>query len=441
MRTLVTTVAVIGLCVAVTAQDGQRVFPFDYETVELKNGFRAYLVTAPTPGQIAVVSFARVGGRDEVDPGKSGFAHFFEHMMFSGTRRYPDYDGETTKMGAFRNASTSTDGTQYYIVANSEYLEKILDIESDRFQNLTYDEPRFKTEAGAVLGEHQQGALDPGRWLDQRTRAAVFRQHPYAHPVIGLEADVRAMPQAYEYSKAFFERFYRPENVVLVIAGDFDRARARELVTRYYADWKPGFKPPAVPAEPAQTAPREVTVSYPGRTLPIVSVLYRAPAWDARDRTGAALTVLGELAFGPNSDLYRRLVLQERRVQALDQYFGLGRDPFIVMVHATVSNPAETKAVEAEILETVRRFRDTSVDSNRLASTKRHLRYGFVMGLETAQQIAFATRQSIISTGRLEPLEDHYATLAAVTPEDVRNAARTWLTDNNRTILTMVQGE
>src|SRR5690606_17961635 len=110
MRTFATAVAVAGLCVAVAAQDGQRVFPFDYETVELKNGFRAYLVAAPTPGQIAVVSFARVGARDEVDPGKSGFAHFFEHMMFSGTRRYPDYDGETTKIGAFRNASTFSDG-------------------------------------------------------------------------------------------------------------------------------------------------------------------------------------------------------------------------------------------------------------------------------------------------------------------------------------------
>ena len=441
MRTLATAVAVVGFCIAVAAQDGERAFPFAYDTVELKNGFRAYLVTAPTPGQIAVVSFARVGARDEVDPGKSGFAHFFEHMMFSGTRRYPDYDGETTKMGAFRNASTSTDSTQYYMVANTEYLEKILDIESDRFQHLTYDEPRFKTEAGAVLGEHQQGALDPARWLDQRVRAAVFRRHPYGHPVIGLEEDVRAMPQAYEYSKAFFERFYRPENVVLVIAGDFDRARAREMVTRYYADWTPGFKAPPVPAEPAQTAAREVTVTYPGRTLPIVSVNYREPAWDPRDRTGAALTVLGELAFGPNSDLYRRLVLQERRVQALDQSFALNRDPFIVSVEATVSNPAETKAIEAEILQTIRSFRDTPIDPGRLASTTRHLRYGFVMSLETAQQIAFAARQSIISTGRLEPLEEYYATLAAVTPEDVRNAARTWLTDNSRTIVTMVQGK
>jgi zinc protease len=439
MKRYLAAAVIVCACASVVAQDAGRVFPFSYETVELKNGFRAYLIKAATPGQIAVVTYARVGSRDEVDAGKSGFAHFFEHMMFSGTRRFPDYDGETTKMGAFRNASTGSDLTQYYMVANTEYLETILDIESDRFQNLSYEEPRFKTEAGAVLGEQQQGALDPLRWLDQRVRGAVFQRHPYGHPTIGLEADVRAMPEAYEYSQAFFRRFYRPENVVLVIAGDFDAGKARELVTRYYAGWQPGYQAPDIQAEPPQTAPREVTVKYPGSTLPIVSVNYRAPAWSPHDRIAAALTVLGELAFGPNSDLYRRLVLQDRRVQALEPWFVLNRDPFIVSIDATVSDPAQTKAIESEILATVGAFRDTLVDPARLEATKRHLRYRFVMGLETAQEIAFATRQSIVSTGRLEPVEDYYATLAAVTPEDVRTAARTWLVENGRTIVTVVQ--
>jgi zinc protease len=439
VRKLVAAILFVGGCVAVGAQEAGRVFPFAYETVVLRNGFRAYLITAPTPGQIAVISFARVGSRDEVDPGKSGFAHFFEHVMFSGTKKYPDYDGETTKMGAFRNATTGSDRTEYYIVANTEYLEKIIDIESDRFQHLAYDEPRFKTEAGAVLGEQQQGALDPERWLYERVRAAVFEEHPYQHPTIGIEADVRAMPQAYEYSKTFFERFYRPENVVLVIAGDFDVNKARQLVIAHYSGWTPGYKPPAIVPEPPQTAPREVTVRYPGRTLPIVTVNYRAPAWSATDRTGAALTVLGELAFGPNSALYRKLVLQERRVQALAPAFGLARDPYIVTVQATVNDPADAKAVEAEILATVRAFQESPADPKPLAATKSNIRYSFVMSLETAQQIASAARQSIVSTGRLEPLEQYYATIGAVTPADIREAARTYLTESGRTIVTMVQ--
>lgn len=188
-----------------------RVFPFPYETVELENGLRVYLIKAGAPGQIAYVSFVRTGSRDEVEPGKSGFAHFFEHMMFRGTEKYPNFDAETTKMGAFRNASTWPDQTAYYMVANSEYLEKIIDLESDRFRNLKYSEADFRTEAGAILGEYQQGAREPARFLNEKVRETAFDKHTYRHTTIGFEADVRAMPEAYEYSKSFYERFYRPE--------------------------------------------------------------------------------------------------------------------------------------------------------------------------------------------------------------------------------------
>ena len=415
------------------------VFPFPYETVELKNGLRAYLVKAGAPGQIAYVSIVRTGSRDEVEPGKSGFAHFFEHMMFRGTEKHPNFDAETTKMGAFRNASTWADQTAYYMVVNTEYLEKIVDIESDRFMNLKYSEADFRTEAGAILGEYQQGAREPARWLNEKVRETAFDKHTYRHTTIGFEEDVRAMPNAYEYSTSFYERFYRPENVVIVIAGDFDFARAKGLIEQYYAGWKPGYEPPPIEAEAAQTEPRERTVEYPGRTLPILSINYKAPAWDPSDRTGVALQVLGQVAFGANSPLYRKLVLEERRVQSLFPSFGLARDPYLVSVQATVSNPADTGKVEAEIMAEIKRFHEALVDPKQLADTKRALKYGFLMGMETAQDVAFAVMQTIVATGRLEPIEDYYRTLDAVTPDDVREAARTYLVDSGRTTITMVQ--
>ena len=416
-----------------------RVFPFPYEMLELENGFRTYFVKAGAPGQVAYVSFVRTGSRDEVEPGKSGFAHFFEHMMFRGTEKYPNFDGETTKMGAFRNASTWADQTAYYIVANSEYLEKIIDLESDRFMNLKYAEPDFRTEAGAILGEYQQGAREPARWLNEQVREATFEKHTYRHTTIGFEADVRAMPNAYEYSRTFYQRFYRPENVVLVIAGDFDTAAAKGLVRKYYSGWKRGYTAPAIEPEPPQTAPRERTVRYPGPTLPIITINYKAPAWDPKSRTGVALEVLGQVAFGPNSAIYRKLVLQERRVQALFPSFGLSRDPYLVTIQAMVSTPADTKAVEAEILAAVKQLQATPVDARQLADTKSAAKYGLLMGMETAQDVAFALMQTIVSTGRLESIEDYFRTLDAVTPEDVREAARQYLVDTGRTIITMVQ--
>jgi zinc protease len=416
-----------------------RVFPFPYEVVQLENGFRAYLISVDSPGQIAYVSIVRTGSRDEVEPGKSGFAHFFEHMMFRGTEKHPHYEDETTRMGAFRNASTSSDQTWYYLVANNEYLEAIMDLESDRFQHLKYSEADFRTEAGAILGEFENGAREPQRWLDERVRRTAFRNHPYGHTTIGFEVDVRAMPDGFEYSRAFFDRFYRPENVVLVIAGDFDPARARGLVAKYYGGWPQGYRPPEIQQEPRQTAPRQQTVPYPGRTLPIVSINYRAPAWSATDRTAVALEVLGQLAFGSNSELYRELVLGERRAQSLSALFRLARDPYLVSIQALVSDPSDISGVESYVLAAVKTFQQTPVSPRQLADAKSALKYGLLMRMESAQDVAFATIAPIVNTGRLEPIEDYYRTLDRVTVDDVREAARRYLVDSGRTTIVMVQ--
>jgi zinc protease len=415
------------------------VFPFPYERVDLDNGFRAYLIKAGAPGQIAYVSIVRTGSRDEVDEGKSGFAHFFEHMMFRGTEKYPNYDAETTKMGAFRNASTWADQTAYYIVANTEYLEKIVDIESDRFQNLKYSEADFRTEAGAILGEYQQSARDPQRWLNEKVRETVFKEHPYRHTTIGFEADVRAMPQAYEYSRTFYERFYRPENTVLVIAGDFDMEKAKGLVRKYYGGWKPGYKAPAIPVEPPQTEPQERTVRYPGPTLPVLSVNYRAPAWDATSRDGVALEVFGQVAFGPNSALYRKLVLEERRVQSLFASFGLSRDPYVVSIHAMVNDPKDVEAVAGEIRKTILAHQQKTISQEQLADTKSNIKYGFLMGMETAQDVAFSVMQPIVNTGRLEAIEEYFQALERVNASNVRDAGRRHLVETGRTTVIMVQ--
>ena len=442
MKVVMAALLVAALTSGTSAQpkpDATRVFPFPYQTVELENGFRAYLIKAGAPGQIAFVTFVRTGSRDEVEPGKSGFAHFFEHMMFRGTEKYPNYDAETTRMGAFRNASTWADQTAYYTVANTEYLEKLVDLESDRFMNLRYSEADFKTEAGAILGEYQNGAREPQRWLDERVRQTAFDKHTYRHTTIGYEADVRAMPQAYEYSKTFYQRYYRPENSVLVIVGDFDQAKAAALIRKYYGGWKAGYKAPAIEPEPAQTAPRDLTVKYPGRTLPILAINYKAPKWDPNDRSAVALEVLGQVAFGANSAINRKLVLQERKAQYVAPIFGLSRDPYLVRIQSMVSHPADTKTVEAELMATVKQFQETLVNPKQLADTKSAIKYGALMGMETAQDVAFALMQSIVATGTIEAFDQYFKTLDAVTPEDVREAARKYLVDGGRTTITMVQ--
>ena len=133
----------------------------------------------------------------------------------------------------------------------------MIELEADRFQNLHYERPEFQTEAGAVYGEYRKDQTEPAFMLEEKLRDTAFDRHTYKHTTMGFEADVKNMPQGYEYSQTFFQRFYRPENVVLLVVGDFDPAAALKLIEEYYGPWKPGYKPADIKPEPAQTGERQ----------------------------------------------------------------------------------------------------------------------------------------------------------------------------------------
>ena len=421
----------------VAAQDGG-FFPFKYSTLELENGFKAYLIDAGAPGQIAYVTIVRTGSREEWEPGRSGFAHFFEHVMFRGTEKYPKFDDIITRLGASSNAFTSLDMTVYHLVAASDSLAQLVDLESDRFKNLSYDEASFRTEAGAVLGEFNQGRANPFSFLAEKVYDTAYDKHTYKHTTIGFEQDVRAMPEGFGYSRTFFERYYRPENVVLLLVGDFDEAKAEELIRAHYSDWKPGYTAPEIEPEPKQQGARTGHAIFPGRTLPILALTWKGPSWSASDKMSVAAEVLGQVAFGQNSAIYRKLVIQDQTVQAFFANFLLSRDPDLLSVFAMVGDPAKLDGVRSEIASTIAQYRDELCDPEQLEATKSNLRYGYLMGLETAENIAFSLLGPVVNTGRLEPINDYYRTLDSITPEDLREAARAFLIDSGRTEVTLV---
>jgi zinc protease len=213
------------------------------------------------------------------------------------------------------------------------------------------------------------------------------------------------------------------------------------LIREYYSDWEPGYVAPQITPEPAHTAPRWKTVKYPGRTLPVLVVNYMGPAWSATDRLALATQVLGRVAFGSNSDIYKKLVIEERKVQSLNAGFGLSRDPSLLSVTAMVIEPRDVGLVEEEIQETVGRFREELVDQKLFDDTKSNMKYGFLMRLETARAVAFATMPYVINTGGVEAVNEYYRTLDAVTREDLREAARRYLVENGKTVVLMVQAE
>src|SRR5258708_1607552 len=236
------------------ADPPRKVFPFSYTQEDLPNGLR--LVTIPTdfPNIVSVFIVVQTGSRNEVEAGKTGFAHLFEHMMFRGTDKYPPdkYQAVLTRIGAASNASTSNDRTVYHTTFSKEDLAEVLAMEADRFQNLKYTPEIFKTETGAVLGEYNKNSSDPSEKLDEVLRDTAFDRHTYKHTTMGFLKDVQDMPSQYDYSLKFFDRYYRPEYTTIVVTGDVDAKQVRALVDKSWSNWKRGSYDPDIPVEPPQ---------------------------------------------------------------------------------------------------------------------------------------------------------------------------------------------
>ena len=412
------------------------VFPYPVRRAALPNGLQVFMIRMPSEGLVTYWSIVRTGSRDEVEPGVTGFAHFFEHMMFRGTDQYPagQYQAVMTAMGASENAFTSDDFTAYHISFTRADVRKVIEIESDRFQHLNYAEPAFQTEAGAVYGEFRKGRTSPFFVLEEAVHNAAFDRHTYKHTTIGFEADIQRMPERYEYSRSFFQRFYRPDNTILLVVGDFDEDETLRLIGRYYADWQPGYRAPAVPREPEQQSQRRVDVPFDGQTLPLLSINFKGEQFQPQDPVVVAATLIQELAFGETSDLYRKLVLQEQRLQMLEADFGLSRDPGLWSVVAMVKKPEDVPGIEAEIWACLTQLRARGVEAARLEAVRERVRNRFLSALTSPYLVARELSQFLALTGDLGGVEDYLATLAKVTPDQVLEAAKRCLVPEHSTV-------
>jgi zinc protease len=419
-----------------------KAFPFPYSQEELPNGLR--LVTIPTgfPNIVSVYIVVQTGSRNEVEPGKSGYAHLFEHLMFRGTPRYPadKYQSILKAAGADQNASTNTDVTTYYETFSKEDLDTILMLEADRFQNLKYSPELFKTETLAVLGEYNKNSADPNERLWEKLQETAFTAHPYRHTTMGFVKDVEDMPNQYQYGLEFFGRYYRPEYTTIIVAGDVSKARVRPLVDKYWGQWKHGIYKPAIPAEPVQDAARSAHVDWPTPTLPWLAVAFHAPAYSDRDPDWAALNLLSFLGFSSNSDFYQKLVIQEQKVDLLDTTLVAGPDPFLFAVEARVKKAADLRYVEEQTLAALQRFADAPVEKERLEAVKQHLRYQYSLSLNNTQAIAVAAARALRGRRDLDGVNRLYALYARISPEDIQRAAKKYLIATNRTIVTLTGG-
>ncbi len=421
-----------------TASGGDKILPYPINQHQLENGLNVVTVQYDSPGLAAFQIVVQVGARNEIEDGVTGFAHFFEHMMFRGTDKYPKekYSATLKSIGAAANANTTQDRTLYHMTGNAEKLELMFELESDRFMNLNYPEHDFKTEAGAVKGEYTKNYASPYARIHEATLNTAFEKHTYKHTTMGFFKDVVDMPNQYKYSLEFFQRFYKPEYCTIVVVGDVTPKQVNGLAEKYFGAWKRGSYKSKIPVEPAQTKTK-FTHLEDASIPPLLSLHYKGPAFSDKKMDMPALDVLASIVFSSTSDIYKRLVLQERKIRFISGGASDSRDPNLFSIQASLVKKEDLQSVKDAIVEAIEKVKKHGVPPDILAKTKSHLKYQFAMGIDNPDQIAQSLSHYIMLTSNPESLNNLYSLYDKVTVEDVKKVAQTYFVPNALTIATI----
>ena len=410
--------------------------PLRYTSRTLANGLRVYAMRDESSPNVSVQVWYDVGSRD--DPrGRSGFAHLFEHLMFKATRNLvpEQLDRLTEDVGGFNNASTDDDYTNYYEVVPANHLERLLWAEAERMGSLVVEPGYFASERDVVKEEYRSRVLAQpyGRLFNYLPQIS-YDVHPYARPGIGSIEDLDAA--TIEDVRAFHATYYRPDNAVLVVSGNFDPARLDRWIDRYFApiERPSGAIPRVTAEEPERTQPRRFAVYEPNTPLPAVLLSYRLPPASHDD--AAALEVLdGILSTGESSRLHQSLVYRQQIAAQAGSFPQFRRGPGVLAAFAILSGGRSAEEGETALRAEIARLRDELVTPAELAEARNELLTGALRERETVDGRGSELAEAVIVEGDAAAADRRLAQIAAVTREDVQRVARRWLRDEGSAAL------
>jgi zinc protease len=416
----------------------------DYTSFELPNGMQVFVIEDHKAPMVYEVMWVRVGSKDEVAH-RTGFAHLFEHLMFKGSAHI--VDGEMDKLlesaGGWSNAFTSTDQTVYQNVAGANFLEQVLWGEADRLAGLTdtLDQKKLDNQRDVVLNERRQSYENqPYGMASLYLDAALWpRAHGYHWSTIGYPADIQAaaLPEV----KAFFAKYYVPNNLAMVIAGDVKADDVKRLVTKYFA-WIPRQSTPARPLY-AQPAPQDKQITIDTNDdvqVPRVYVAFRGPAAFAPDEAPLDISaaILGD---GKSSRLYKRLVYDEKiaqNVAAVDETRELAGEFRIIVTAKPGTDP---KRLCREINEEVAKLAASPPDAAEVERAVNSHEAQFLGGLEQVLARAIQLANYAVMAHDPDYFSKDLARYRAVTPQQVTSVTAKYLKPSARVVLTIRPGK
>ncbi len=389
----------------------------------LANGLQVVSLPTEAAGTVSVQVWYRVGGKDD-PPGRSGFAHLFEHLMFKRTRYMADemFDRLTEDVGGQNNAFTAEDMTAYQNEVPSNHLDRLLWAEAERLAHLQVDQASFDSERRVVIEEFRERVLaDPYGRLFNALPGLVFEAHPYRRPVIGSEADLNAA--TLDDVRRFHATYYRPDNAVLIVVGDFDPARLDAAVDRWFGPLvTPATPIPRVQVkEPLRQRDVQAQVHGPNVPLPAVALVWKGPPAGHPD--APALEVAQALlSAGESARLNQALVYSARSAQAAGFSVDLYADAGMLAAYAIAASGQSLRRLEAALMDELTRLARTRVGYDEMDKVRTQLMTTALLQRETPQGLANAIGMATLQLGDPRQADARLARLQAVRVVDVQRA-------------------
>jgi zinc protease len=398
----------------------------------LANGLEVVVIPDHRAPVVTHMIWYKAGSADEA-AGKSGIAHFFEHLMFKGTKNHPagEFSRKVSEIGGQENAFTSYDYTAFYQQVAPSALETMMRYEADRMRNLTLTDAVIEPERNVILEERRMRiGNSPGALLDEEVNATLYQNSPYRYPVIGWRQEIEKLNRS--DAVAFYDHFYEPNNAIVVVAGDVDAATVRRYAEETYGKVPRGAELPPRnrPIEPVQDTRRTVTLNDPRVTVPSFSRKWVVPSYESSaPGVAEALDLLAEiLGGGVRSRLYQDLIVEKGIAASAGAYYqGTALDPSSFGVYGSPLGGAKLADVEKATDAEIARIAKDGVSEDELAKAKKRFVRGMIFARDNQAGMARLYGATLATGGTVKDVEEWPERIEAVTAEQVKEAAAKYL--------------
>lgn len=407
---------------------------FNAESFTLENGLEVVVVPSHRAPVVTHMVWYKAGAADE-PPGRSGIAHFMEHLMFKGSEGFGpgEFSEKIRSLGGNDNAFTGQDYTAYFQSIAAEHLETVMRMEAGRMRGMTLPPEEVESERKVIIEERRQRTdNDPGARFAEQMSAALFVNHPYGTPVIGWGHEMSVLTR--EDAKTFYDRWYGPNNAILIVSGDVTGPQVHELAKKIYGPLARVDVPPRNRPQPPPGESRlALTMFHADVREPVVQKMYRVPSAHQNKTEALALQVLEEImGGGPTSRLYRALVVEQKIATSAGlSYRSAALDDAVLYLYAAPAPGQDHYAVNAALEEELRRLVRDGITADELNDAITRMQAEAIYALDSLSGPAMVFGQALATGATIDDVEYWPRDIAAVTAEQVQAAAAQYLDPDN----------